>query len=131
MPDREFDRNDTQNTETTSQFDIISALSECGFDHILEKIGSQLDGPSLAKSEMVCRKWNEIIVNGPLWQVLLESNVRFDPQWRRLGSKRGWTKTIRNSASQEVFSQEFYRRLYHQGSEKLLKIQNTQLILFR
>ena len=78
------------NSKITSQFDIVTALSNGGFCHVVEKMLSYLDGSSLAKAELVCRQWKEAIAGEHLWQKLFLIEMRQNFSWIKLSSRRIW-----------------------------------------
>ena len=56
----------------------VTAFTLTGTDlgDTLEHILSYLDGLSLSRAELVCRRWNEVIVYRSLWRKLYEKKLK-------------------------------------------------------
>ena len=54
----------------------VFALTGADLGDTLEHILSYLDGLSLSRAELVCRRWNEVIVYRRLWRKLYEKKLK-------------------------------------------------------
>ena len=57
---------------------VVTVFTLTGTDlgDTLEHILSYLDGLSLSRAELVCRRWNEVIVYRRLWRKLYEKKLK-------------------------------------------------------
>lgn len=69
---------------------IMSFSADLGLHVLAEKILFKLDASSLRAAERVCHDWSRVVAEGQLWRKLIENNVRTDPLWRGIGTRRGW-----------------------------------------
>ncbi|CAL8095181.1 unnamed protein product [Calicophoron daubneyi] len=66
------------------QRDFISLLYTRSYQNIAEEILSFLDADSLAAAESVCSIWRDVILQGRLWQRLIQYRAKQDCMWRQV-----------------------------------------------
>ncbi|GAU92883.1 hypothetical protein RvY_04906 [Ramazzottius varieornatus] len=92
--------------------DFISLLSNLGLHVLAEKILFKLDASSLRAAERVCHDWSRVVAEGQLWRKLIENNVRTDPLWRGIGTRRGWIRNLFRKYPLPQLGDTYYRQLY-------------------
>uniref|UniRef100_A0A183BUP0 F-box domain-containing protein n=1 Tax=Globodera pallida TaxID=36090 RepID=A0A183BUP0_GLOPA len=121
------------------QRDFIALLPTGLADNVLHL----LDAKSLCASEFVSRRWSRVIINGMLWRKHIERQVRNDPLWAGLASRRGWKKYLFCSKDQATraiaqagqapkkgedvldFQHKFYRDLYPKITADIRQIEQN------
>ena len=82
--------------DNIAMIDIICNLSDIGVVELSFKILSFLDDCSLARAQMTCSKWRDIIADGLLWRRQVNIKLRNRSTWREIATRSRWSSRCVN-----------------------------------
>ena len=87
---RTIEDGEIDSSDNIPLIDVISNLSDIGAIELSFKILSFLDDCSLARAQMACSKWREIIADGLLWRRQVNIKLRNQSTWQEIAIRSRW-----------------------------------------